>query len=118
MGSHHKTFDTTKSKKKELGAMKLCISLAMVATAILLLSSTAEAGCGTDGCCYCTTNEGEVITTGLKAPDCNSGYECTCGYNTEKKTYFGFCDAPGSDKGQSVSAVALEVPDICEVLVC
>jgi len=61
------------------------------------MSSTAEAGCGPDGCCYCGGRDGKVITTGLQAPNCNSGYECNCGYNTQKKTYFGFCDKPGSN---------------------
>ena len=66
--------------------------------ALIYFASVADAGCGQNGCCYCGMQDGLVIKTGSKAPDCDPGYDCECGYNSNRGFYFGACVGGQSDR--------------------
>merc|ERR1711934_250157 len=61
----------------------------------LALLNLAEAGCDENGCCFCTSETGEVITA-TKGPyrqNCNDeeGLFCSCGWNVEQEFWYGKC---------------------------
>merc|ERR1712055_1050371 len=59
----------------------------------LALLNLADAGCGENGCCFCTDQSGEVVraTKGPYRLNCNDGFYCACGYNPEQEYFYGTC---------------------------
>ena len=59
----------------------------------LALLNLAEAGCDENGCCFCTDQSGEVVraTKGPYRLNCNVGFFCACGYNSEQEWFYGAC---------------------------
>ena len=62
----------------------------IVLFAVLAVLAGVEAGCGPNGCCYCHSHQGYVISHGLKAPNCFGGSECTCNH-APGVGYYGEC---------------------------
>merc|ERR1711951_207947 len=69
--------------------MKVILSIIL---ALYLVVTLAQAGCNQYGCCWCGSQTGRIIYTGSRAPRCNPGFHCDCGYNHYTRTYYGTCD--------------------------
>ena len=64
--------------------------------ALIFFTVVADADCNQNGCCYCGSQNGLVIETRSRFfafldPDCDPGYDCQCGYNSNGGYYFGVC---------------------------
>merc|ERR1711973_173326 len=92
---------------KQSAKMKLLLSMVL---AVCLMVTMAQANCGQFGCCFCGSQDGIVIETGSKAPDCNPGYDCSCGYNSHTQTYYGTC--AGRKDGDNLAQSSIEIETI------